>query len=167
MSKLVLGIIAVGLLQVAFVAYTHLEQPLTVAMLPEQPEAGAEALPSLITETPVSRATDDPERAVTLSKTQFSWEESSVTSERVLASKTSTNSRAVDAGRDVGFEPERSARSGDFNTVVISYTGNRAESSECDTPSTQKPKSRSLMAKAAPVVKKPWEFIKAIGSKLN
>lgn len=167
MSKLVLGIIAVGLLQVAFVAYTHLEQPLTVAMLPEQPEARADVLPSLITETPVSRATNDFEREATPTKARYSWEESQDTRDQVLASKPTTKPRAVDAGSITGFERERSARSGDFSTVVISYTGSRTESPVCDTPSTQKPKNRSLMAKAAPVVKKPWEFIKAIGSKLN
>lgn len=167
MSKLVLGIIAVGLLQVAFVAYTHLEQPLTVAMLPEQPEAGAEVVPSLIPETPVSRSTNDTEPAVTPTKARFSREETSDSRDQVLASRTSTNSRAVDAGRVAAFDRERTARPGDFSTVVISYSGNRAESPACDIPSAPKPKNRSLMAKAAPVVKKPWEFIKAIGSKLN
>ena len=167
MTKLVLGIIAVGLLQVAFVAYTHLEQPLTVAMLPEQPEAGAEVVPSLIPETPVPSATDDTEWEATPTKARYPPEESQETRDQVLASKPTTNSRAVDVGRVAGFDRERTARPGDFSTVVISYTGSRAESSACDIPSTPKPKNRSLMAKAAPVVKKPWEFIKAIGSKLN
>ena len=167
MTKLVLGIIAVGLLQVAFVAYTHLDQPLTVAMLPEQPEAGAEVVPSLIPETPVPSATDDPEWEATPTKARFSRDEGRDSRDQVLVSRTSTNSRAVEAGPVAGFERERSARSDDFSTIVISYTGSRAESSACDIPSTPKPKNRSLMAKAAPVVKKPWEFIKAIGSKLN
>ncbi len=167
MLKLVLGIIAVGLLQVAFVAYTHLEQPLTVAMLPEQPEAGADALPSLNTEPLDLRATDNTERPATPTRARLSREKSSDSPGQLLVSKPTTNSREVRAGRVAGFERERSARSGDFSTVVISYSGNRAESPACDIPSTAKPKNRSLMAKAAPVVKKPWEFIKAIGSKLN
>jgi hypothetical protein len=54
----------------------------------------------------------------------------------------------------------------DFETVVIRYNRN-PNASNCDTPDIPKVKKRSYLAKAAPVIKKPWGWLKALGSKLN
>lgn len=171
MTKLVLGIIAIGLLQLAFVAYTHLEEPLTVAMLPEQPATAVMAFPSLIPELPpVARdhaatlSTDDEEFPA-----PARWaEQHSPTADRTNVTAGRSNSTPITRsnGRS-DFAPARHARTDDFSTVVIGYTGRQTESASCDPPATNRPKTRSLMAKAAPVVRKPWEFIKAVGSKLN
>ncbi len=72
--------------------------------------------------------------------------------------------------------PSRSASPVKFENVVISYnrTTRPFDCPAHDTPSTDmdetpkmKTKKRSYLAKAAPVIKKPWEWIKTVASKLN
>jgi hypothetical protein len=167
MTKLVFGIIAIGVLQLVFVAYTSLDEPLTVAMLPEQPPVPTQILPSLDPELPPTHdpATTEDERAAN---------DPARSAKQFLSSTRPENTAAPSGTAPIvrqparsGFQPAQAARPADFDTVVISYTGRQTETPACDTPATAKPKSRSLMAKAAPVVKKPWDLIKAIGSKLN
>ena len=53
----------------------------------------------------------------------------------------------------------------EFGNRIILYR--KYEISRDSTGNIQKTKKRSLIAKAMPILKKPWDLIKAIGSKLN
>ena len=73
------------------------------------------------------------------------------------------------------FPEPAEAAPGDFETVVISYNRPAVIQasydpapviSDCEKPVAPRTKKRSYFAKAAPVVKKPWEVMKSIASKL-
>jgi hypothetical protein len=64
----------------------------------------------------------------------------------------------------------------EFESVVISYNRN-VKKTDCDAHEaprtlpretlTAKTRKRSYLAKASPVIKKPWEWIKTVASRLN
>jgi hypothetical protein len=60
----------------------------------------------------------------------------------------------------------RAASPSDFKTVVIRYDDS-SRIPDCDKFATPKPRKRSFAAKAAPVIKKPWEWMKTVASKFN
>ena len=178
MGKLVFGILAVVCVQFAFVAYTMLQSPLELALGPvnagARPEiADARQFDEIeyygvfepeIEDVEVRRAprvtvdrdlaAERPAPAVKRFRSESFSEPSPAfnTSPRQLAAKYSNTPRA--------------ALPSDFKTVVIRYDDS-SRISDCDKISAPKPRKRSFAAKAAPVIKKPWEWMKTVASKFN
>ena len=176
MRKLVLGIFAVVCVQFAFVIYTALQSPLDLAVGPIFSDMIADRTATDLDETPAAPVVDESENegsgsepSKKLESRQPSHPERAEAPERDQRSTDRTSPvEARPIRSDEGFETLRTAAPNDFETVVISYDRS-PEISECDKIryDAPQPKKRSYIAKAAPVVKKPWEWIKAVGSKLN
>ena len=173
MRKLVFGIIAVICVQFAFVNYMELQSPLDLAMGPEPmvPKVAIDRDLRWIEELDRS-AMLPPEREAPLPAKVFEQEvvfrnEQNETPERPGRFRFSESRPVTQAKRPAIYFPvatEDSVSDG-FETVVISY--NRSpELSNCDKYEAPKVKRRSFMAKAIPAAKKPWEWVKAVGSKL-
>jgi hypothetical protein len=173
MRKLVFGIIAVICVQFAFVNYMELQSPLDLAVAPVHTAPPAEANSDLGWIEELDRfALLPPEREASVPPTE---------SERTHATPKDENPSIYRPVRLEARQPRQapaeirpevyfpSATEGSapesFETVVISY--NRSpELSNCDKYDAPKTKRRSLMAKAIPAAKKPWEWMKSVGSKL-
>ncbi len=160
MRELVLGIISVAMLQLGFIGYTMLQEPLDVAVAPVGPEIEQRdpVLDWLDVRPESSETETDPETSIARAV--------SPRSSVPLPAKPET---PRSQGRSVTprkFAPPQQWPPDDFRTVVISYTG-RPGSADCDVPAAAKPKGRSLAAKAAPIVQKPWELMKTVASKLK
>ncbi len=169
MRKLVLGIIFLISVQFAFVTYMMVQQfPVQLAEAPIQTE------PSPNTSHPVQipEVNNSPE----------------IRTEPETAAP-GLGPRHTNRGRQISIVPERAARVEkptlihvskpafkptpsrtaapvEFENVVIRYNRD-PDSSDCEVREIPKTKKRSYVAKAVPVLKKPWEWMKAIGSKLN
>ena len=178
MRKLVLGIIAVVCVQFAFVIFMNLQAPLDLAAGPITPDPSAnetdlgwideldrtvhhrsELVPTLNTTERNVRAQAPPTRR---------------TSSPVLPRPSQKRNGAV-AKKYIYFPEPEEASPSDFETVVISYNrpafisarDERApQVSDCEKVAAPTVKKRSYFSKAAPVVKKPWEVMKSIASKL-
>ena len=176
MRKLIFGIFAVVCVQFAFVIYTALQSPVEVAVGPIYMEPPAEyvaddlqesADPQVAVEEDTKDPSVEPSREIELPQRRPS--ERSTSSARTAGPVDPTPRIEANPGRVAEqFTAERPYTTGDFETVVISYNRD-PEVSNCDKDKFEppQPKKRSYIAKAAPVVKKPWEWIKSIGSKLN
>ncbi len=177
MRKLVLGILAVFCLQFAFVIFTTLQSPLDVAVAPIYFDPRTE-IPSF--EPAVTVGTEDAESILPESEDAVASVEPAAADEKFIApsrrSRSAVRSVAIEGEKPLVEAPEkRPARyftsdsesaAGVYETVVISYDRSSAIS-DCEMNETPKAKKRSYIAKAAPVIKKPWEWIKAVGSKFN
>ena len=178
MRKLVLGIIAVVCVQFAFVNYMELQSPLELAIAPvfTAPTAVNTDL-SWIEELDRSPLTSpEPESVAAAPVETRRRDEGSprnrstqpvVNTDRPEPFRTAQPSTDLSVRRNPAYLPARyeSPAPGEFETVVISY--NRSpEMSACDRFDTPKTKKRSYIAKAAPAVKKPWEWMKSVASKL-
>jgi hypothetical protein len=179
MRKLVLGIIALVAVQFAFVTYTMLLKSsdrlmgdLAVSQpVPTNPELGkidrvADST-GIVTEPKIVVSSLEPPK----SKTN---RHAAIVPERTAKLEASSATRTWKPAFKPG--PLDTASPRDFESVVIRY--NRKPSvSDCESRNepkpnkrsydVPKPKKRSYIAKAGPVIKKPWEWLKAIGSKLN
>ena len=177
MRKLVLGILAVFCVQFAFVIFTALQSPLDVAVAPIDPD--------IITENPVFEPaktpdavdadTSLPEPDVTVAAAELKGNNDrfvapsrrSRSLARPVAVETETSRVQAAANRPSRYFTDSSESAvGVYETVVINYDRNPVLS-DCEMNETPKAKKRSYIAKAAPVIKKPWEWIKAVGSKFN
>ena len=163
--------------QFAFVIYMSLQSPMEVAVgpvhsdpqialsdpLPTEPDSTEETTPE--SDEPVTGAEPQPVEASTASVEP----RRPATSVGVAESRP-TRSRVEEPVRRTAeyfpAAPDSRSQAGVFETVVISYDRSAAIS-DCDIQEAPKPRKRSYIAKAAPVIKKPWEWIKSIGSKLN
>ena len=178
MRKLILGILAVFCVQFAFVIFTTLQSPLDVAVAPIYSDPKTEIPNFEPAETVVA---DDIDSALPVpGDAAAASDEPTAADERFAARPRSSRP----AARPVAIETEqtriqtpenRPARyftdnsesvGGAYETVVISYDRSSAIS-DCQMNEIPKAKKRSYIAKAAPVIKKPWEWIKAVGSKFN
>jgi hypothetical protein len=179
MRKLVLGIIALISVQFAFVTYMMvLQSPmqLTDGTAPTQPvrrnpylariehfTTSNEVVPQPDVEAPAA----EPRHAYTLRVAEPVVPERAAKRYHRLVNHVSKPAFAI---------PPRSAAPVEFESVVISYH-RPSKPFDCptrDTPKTFTPetpiakaKKRSYLAKASPVIKKPWEWIKTVASKLN
>jgi len=161
MRKLVIAIIGVGVVQAAFVNIMFLQAPVDMAIGPVQTELGTPPAPY---PAPFS---DENARIVSEAKTAVSREIIPGAVARSTSAKDIERTAKRPAPKNIPTaEPGPESSNTGFSTVVISYNG-RSRAPECDAPETPAPKNRSLLAKAAPVVKTPWKWIKTIGSKLN
>lgn len=154
MRKLVLGIIALLTVQFAFVTYMMvLQQPAVVelAVAPSRTDPPRSEL----------RGNVDSDNAVEVEREVVA----SSAPEQPLVRRVATTARP---SKRPAFPPaSRVASSGtEFKTVVIRYNRD-PDRFNCDTPDLHRSKKRSYLAKATPVVKKPLDWIKAIGSKLK
>jgi hypothetical protein len=149
MRKFVLAIIGVGVVQAAFVNIMFLQAPVDLAIGPVQTELRTPPAPY------PAPLPDENARIETAAVARSTSAKDIERTAKRSAPKTISAS-----------EPGPKTSNTDFTTVVISYNG-RSRAPECDAPETPAPKNRSLLAKAAPVVKTPWKWIKTIGSKLN
>lgn len=178
MRKLVLGILALISVQFAFVTYMMvLQSPTQLANAPVQIEPRpVNPDPVRVPETAIPPEIL-PEREVAASRleprhTLPQRHVSSLPEQAARVNNTYTTRVSMPAFERVpsgpAFQPAppRASAPVAFENVVIRYDRNAA-TSDCETREIPKAKKRSYLAKASPVVKKPWEWIKAIGSKLN
>ncbi|PYS98014.1 MAG: hypothetical protein DMF63_18350 [Acidobacteria bacterium] len=156
MRKLVLGIIALVTVQFAFVTYTMLlsssAEPIDeVAMLRPLPAASHHIASTAETVT----------ESETVAPPKQQRRNGAIAPAKRVAS---TEIRAAKPA----FMPAPSepASSSEFENVVIRYNRNPNDS-DCEFRGFPKSKKRSYIAKAGPAIKKPWDWLKAIGSKLN
>jgi len=169
MRKLVLGILALVSVQFAFVTYMMIQQsPMELASAPVQTERwrtnrGLVQIDELNNAAEVVR---EPEAVVSPTGPRQ-------TTARPLAANVPERVGKLDRP-EVSFvskpafdlAPSKAAPSGEFASVVILYDRG-PNIPDYETRETSKSKKRSFIAKAFPVIKKPWEWIKSVGSKLN
>ena len=177
MRKLILGILAVVCVQFAFVIYMSLQSQMEVAVGPVHSDSQI-ALSDPVTAEPdnTEDTTEESEEAVPRAEPQPVEASSApaeprrpVTSAGVAKSRPNISPVEEPVRRPAEYPTaatESRSQSGVFETVVISYDRSSAIS-DCDIQEPPKPRKRTYIAKAAPVIKKPWEWIKSIGSKLN
>ena len=177
MRKLILGILAVFCVQFAFVIFTALQSPLEVAVAPIFSDPKTE-IPHF--EPAETADADDVDAGSPEAEDSAAAAESRAADERFMAPSRRPRPAARPAVIESGspgfqaaekrsaqyFTTERESAAGLYETVVISYDRSPAIS-DCEMKETPKTKKRSYIAKAAPVIKKPWEWIKAVGSKFN
>ena len=172
MRKLVFGIIAVVCVQFAFVNYMELQSPLDLALAPVYTgpstvngdlswieELDRYAMTPSEPEAPVS---DKEHEALIVSR-----DVKDTRIDRPSRFRSAQRRSAPSVVRPASSLPAASDNpiSGGFENVVISY--NRpSETPNCGGYEAPRNKRRSYIAKAFPAVKKPWEWMKAIGSKL-
>jgi hypothetical protein len=179
MRKLVLGIIALISVQFAFVTYMMvLQSPteLTDGAAPTQP------VPRIPRLTPIYHTTS-PETAVPTTEIAALQVEPvpflRTANEHTALERSARRERLpVRHASKPAFSLASSKPTGpvEFESVVISYNRN-VRTSDCDLHETPKAspretlvaktRKRSYLAKASPVIKKPWEWIKTVASKLN
>jgi hypothetical protein len=164
MKKLILAIFAVMCMQLAFVYFTALQSHMDLAVatppvIPSPPIRPAAVNNNVATPIEPEIAEQAAPSAVRSSTRRTKLDESS-------ESKTATPVHERRVHVKLRHTDPRPARQDDFQSVVISYKG-EAGRTNCDPEVIEKPKKRSYLAKASPVVKAPWRFLKAVGSKLN
>jgi hypothetical protein len=175
MGKLILAIIAVACLQVAFVVYVISDSPLSfIAVVPDpnpdgrsldlasvnEPEpSDAASTPAIVPSLPAPRLARTTilaaERRQPVTESKAKRIRSPHQPNRVRPAETYV-SRA---------RPDADLRKG-FTSTVILYNRDGALTAD-RTVKIKRDEKRSLMAKAAPILKKPWDLIKGIASKLN
>lgn len=170
MRKLVLGILALISVQFAFVTYTMvLQSPteLTGATPPTQ------VVPRKVRFAPIDHFTGSSELKplpeVAVPRMQTAHPHLRRVGEHITPERTARLERSsvsIEPRPAFARTPSTAAASTEFENVVISYNRN-PKLPDCATPSPSKTKKRSYLAKASPVIKKPWEWIKTVASKLN
>ena len=166
MRKLVLGIIALLSVQFAFVTYMMVLQqssnPTAKPVSMENPPAVREIAKNTIDNDAIERP--QPEAAITQPVRRVPEKGGAANVPR----QTSHARRTALISRRPAHPPLSvpTPADTDFKNVVIRYNRN-PDLFDCDTPGIQKAKKRSFMVKAAPVIKKPWVWMRALGSKLN
>jgi hypothetical protein len=174
MRKLVLGILALVAIQFAFITYMMVWQP-RVEPTGQLSQAPSTAAPNAGSSVPNENLIGDPspevtpEREVLLARTPPRPTRVKDVPVNVREqSPTITRAPAFRQSRPA-FEPARykvASRPLEFRNVVISYNRNPSMS-DCEIREAPRARKRSYIAKATPVLKKPWQWIKAVGSKLN
>ena len=172
MRKLVFGIIAVICVQFAFVNYLELQSPLDLAVGPVQtvpPAADRDLrwIEELDRSAMLPPELEAPVPAKLFDREVISRNEQNESPERPARSRSAEPRSVPQENRPATYFPvttEDGASDG-FESVVISYSRS-PEVSDCDKYEAPKTKRRSLMARAIPAVKKPWEWVKTVGSKL-
>ena len=178
MGKLVFGIIAVVCIQLAFVAYTMLQSPLELALGPVNAGSRPEIADARQFDEIEYYGVFEPESEdIDVRRAPKRSVDRDLAADRPIPTVKSLRSEAVSQRRPA-FNPSprqftprysntpRAASPSDFKTVVIRYDDS-SRIPDCDKLSTPKPRKRSLAAKAAPVIKKPWEWMKTVASKFN
>lgn len=174
MWKLILGIIAVVCVQFAFVNFITLRPYLDFAAGPVYVEL-ASVEPDLAptdelisSPAPAEKPAVPDHVASTIKAARARIDRSRFTATTASAAPAVVKPVALRSdgpSSERGFEPPQPAAPGDFEAVVIRYNRDSAIS-DCDRVEPSKPKRRSYIARSAPLVKKPWDWIKAAGSRL-
>lgn len=168
MKKLIFAIVLVGIIQFAFVVYTQLQAPLNLDVASVQFDAAP------FTPSPVSMVdaapTYEPATISDHTDLRSASRHSGANASAIKRPKMANNELAAKAYSSkpdrTNFALPKPARSADPITVMVSYNETR-KNTDCVDPEDKTRPKRSFIAKAAPVVKKPWEWMKALGSKLN
>ncbi|MGE3467584.1 MAG: hypothetical protein AB7J13_11700 [Pyrinomonadaceae bacterium] len=164
MKAPILGIITIFFLQLGFVAYQKAEQVLDLTYQPVAP----------IRTGSIGAADVD----ITYGRAGVGDEDQTMPGKMPLVrSQTSRYGHAAAVRRRASrprpfFEPAREASPDDFRAVVITYRKPKKEQSAApqatvaisDGPSSDKKKKKSFLAKTGGVIKKPYDWIKSIGS---
>lgn len=181
MGKLILAIIAVAFLQIAFVVFIISDSPasiiavvpdpnpdgrsLDLASISEPKHVGAPSLPVAVAEP--SQTEPQPARTVDLASDR---QQSVIEKPQGIPIKRVRRPRRPDHARPAQTYASRGRHTTDsgknFTDTVILYDRSGALTNDraANIPRARK---RSFVAKATPILKKPWELIKGIASKLN
>jgi len=166
MRNLVLGIIALVAVQFAFVTYTMLlqssdrlmgdlavSQPVVINPDVVTMDQAANAI-ELVTEPGIAAPPIEPRTQMPLRVTP------PVTAKREVTYESRVSKPAFIPA------PSDSAPPREFAPVVIRYNRNPVPL-DCESREEPKTKRRADIAKSRPMIKRPWDWLKAIGSKLN
>ena len=168
MRKLVLGLIALTSVQFAFVTYMMvLQSPMEATKEPVliQPAPNTQELVRLDHSNAPVEVVSKPE--VVAPRTEPRHITPARFAVRAPEPVAKLDGSLAAAASKPAFTPATStAAAGDFESVVIRYNP-KPDTVDCETRELAKPKKRSYVAKAISVIKKPWDGLKAIGSKLN
>lgn len=176
MWKLVLGIAAVVCVQFAFVSYMSLRSYFDLAVGPVHVEVPSVESDLTWTEEldrseeyvggaqlPARQVTSSPKAGPARGEPTQQTSKSNVN--KPAQPKPFGLTSAVGSSERY-FDAPQPAPPVDFEAVVIRYNRDAAISN-CDSfESTAKASKRSFIAKAVPAAKKPWGWLKSIGSKL-
>lgn len=168
MKKQVVAIIAVALVQGVFVGYTMLQSPLSATIAPvlnASPFAPIDLadleIPDPLTAPAAESAADaTPSNQRRVIKTRFAARKGIYA--RTATPRTTFGKLSAAATH----RPKEATPKFPFETIVIRYNG-RPEPSETFVADAHEPKKRSQLAKVGRVLKMPWKWVSAIGSKLN
>ncbi len=164
MRKIVLGIIALVSVQFAFVTYMMVLQPapteLTGVVFHREP---VPASPDRVRIDELTSSDAQPEVAAPVTGTPAARTERSSTAMPGRGAGPEVRRESKPAFPSIG---SKAAAPGAFESVVIRYNPS-PNTSDCEIRGTPATKKRSFVAKAAPVFKQPWKWMKAVGSKLN
>ena len=170
MRKLVLGIVTAVCVQLLFVGYNMLRTPVELATAPVQMEPRPAPPAPVSVDNPENTAAVTPEPKIVASRRiepKHTQIRRSVANPPVQTAVLGARSvTPVSKPRFSRFQSD-TTRPAEFESVVIRYNRNPADLSDCEPADISKPKKRSYLAKALPVIKKPWGWLKALGSKLN
>ena len=175
MKNLILGIVAVFILQTAFVALTTSDNAREAVVKDLASELGSDPLPGLIAEKE-----NAPDLSTPIFADEIAATEAPAT--RSPRSRPMTTPRRFRETAE-GPNPLQAAYSKDEIIILYGRGPNTIdpvaaeEEPRTDTKlfvakerprtPTEKPRNKSLIAKAAPIVKKPYDWLRAIASKLK
>lgn len=182
MRKLILGIIALVCLDIGFVAYTSVDlQADLVVKKSEVPNLAN--LPIVPTELPVPPAAENVADSPDLADANVKSENISNNREivRISMEPRMPNAKARLRKREhaltarnqplftpiVFYAPGTSAGGTNYIVAVKDVPSFKPAAEKQPVTHRPKPENRSLVARAWPVIKKPYEWIKVLGSKFN
>ena len=154
----ILGIIAVFCLQLGFTAYNAIDRPIEMLVAVNAIPVGALSVADV---TDLSVSYDEGEVAATTRNIR-----------PALATFASAKKAfSVSAAHEPDRAPQLVASNKPFETVTIKYSraGAIGSDSEKFKPTNALPQQekRSLVAKSVAVIKKPYDWLKALGSRMN
>ena len=156
----ILGILAVSCLQLGFTAYNAIDRPIEMLVAVNAIPVGA----TLVADVPDPSASYDEVRFVAPTRNNSPALATLVSSKKVESSP---------AARGSNSSPQLVAMQKPFETVTIKYSRAGAITSESEkfqpstTTTTPQSEKRSLAAKSVAVIKKPYDWLKALGSRMN
>ena len=162
----ILGILIVIFLQLGFTAYNTLDRPIESLVAVSAVATGTIPIASLYNspDDESFRSTDRIENSISALNLRNNKRSSEAT---FISSK-----KQVPASRTANIVPRFVAAQKPFESVTISYskpkaTTDRSDSDRYTARLGSKPENRSFAAKSVSVMKKPYDWIKALGSRIN
>ena len=160
----ILGILIVIFLQLGFTAYNALDRPIESLVAVKAVTTGTNPIASTYNnlDDESFRSTERIENIISALNIRNNKRSPEAT---FISSK-----KPVPASRTTNIVPRFVAAQKHFESITISYpkpTNGESESDQYIARLVSKPEKRSFVAKSVSVMKKPYDWIKALGSRIN